>query len=363
MELGKGYRRIDVVCDKLTCWDKNTIHRRDFRTNHSENNNALNEYLAQKLISMHNISNQQLIVTYKDGILVSGGEVSDERCIVYCTSEEADARVVRHARDAASEGFTFIMIRTIDTDVLILALSYASTLSVEKEHSIFVAMYSTKGNAVTYYNVNEIACKLGVRTLSALPFFFAFTGCDTCSGLFGKGKCKCWDVWMADVKHYDITSTFIALGSAPVRVYEHQIDNLAYYLCKLYSTSENVISLQKERVFHFERSTDNDLRKLPMSRHGLVQHIRRASLQSGYSWRECVENIVLPDPSLWGWVVRDGKYVPRWQDVETVDLSLILKTCNCRKRSCKDCKCRKEPEMPCLPMCGCRRGCCDNAQG
>ena len=76
MELGKGYRRIDVVCDKLTCWDKNTIHRRDFRTNHSENNNALNEYLAQKLISMHNISNQQLIVTYKDGILVSGGVVS-----------------------------------------------------------------------------------------------------------------------------------------------------------------------------------------------------------------------------------------------------------------------------------------------
>ena len=139
---------------------------------------------------MHHVSNQQLLVTFKDGILFSGDAVSSNRCISKCTSEEADAKAVRHARDAETQGFSPIIIRTIDTDVLVLLIAHASSITLVTESSIFAAMYSTDNN-VTYYDINQTASKLGKHTVHALPFFYVFTRCDTTCRIFGKGKCKC----------------------------------------------------------------------------------------------------------------------------------------------------------------------------
>ena len=377
MELGARHRRIDVVCDRYfenslkeqtrsgrgvgskIVFNGDTPFPENFRDDflhHSENKNSLNEYLAEELISMHHISNQQLIVTYKDGILSSGDTVSSHRCISNCTSEEADAKAVRHARDAATQGFSSIIVRTIDTDVLVLLIAHASSVTLVTESSIFAAMYSTDNN-VTYYDINGTASKLGEHTVRALPFFYAFTGCDTTSSIFGKGKCKCWDIWHSDERKDEITSVLVELGSKPLALYDRQVDVLEYFVKKLYATTSATESLARERASLFERSTDNDLRKIPMSRHGLIQHTKRSCLQAGYLWRECFENIVLPDPLSWGWILQDGKLVPRWQDVDTANLSSVLKTCHCTKKSCTSCSCSKEQKMPCLPMCFCRRSC------
>ena len=81
---------------------------------------------------------------------------------------------MRHVRDAVSQGYESVIVRTIDTDVLVLLISFATSLDAP-DSSIYAAMCSTE-KYVSYYNVKEIESKLGSDVNKALPFFYAFTG-------------------------------------------------------------------------------------------------------------------------------------------------------------------------------------------
>ena len=50
-------------------------------------------------------------------------------------------------------------------------------------------------SAFKYRDVISAIFDLGKETCSALPFFNAFTGCDTVSSFFWKRKCMAWDAW------------------------------------------------------------------------------------------------------------------------------------------------------------------------
>ena len=45
-----------------------------------------------------------------------------------CTAEEEDPRLLRHIIHQASVGLKNIMVKTVDTDVLILAIAYCGKL-------------------------------------------------------------------------------------------------------------------------------------------------------------------------------------------------------------------------------------------
>ena len=47
----------------------------------------------------------------------------DVSALAPCSHDEADIRIMLHAIDATHKGFRKIMIRTVDTDVLVLAVS------------------------------------------------------------------------------------------------------------------------------------------------------------------------------------------------------------------------------------------------
>ena len=49
-----------------------------------------------------------------------------------------------------------------------------------------------------------------------------------------------------------------------------------------------------------------------------------------------MENVVLPDPTQWGWTIKDEKFVPRWQAVEIFDISTVTSSCSCKKKLCKN---------------------------
>ena len=172
------------------------------------------------------------------------------------------------------------------------------------------------------------------------------------------GKCKIWDAWKTDEKYTDITSVFIELGNLPECIHNHQIDVLEYFLKKIYSPGTRKLSdsLAQERLIKFKCIPDNGLRKLPMSRPGLIKNDKRSCYQAGYLWRECNNNIDLPDPTLlWGWCRGEGNsFVPKWQVIPTVEVPLLIDTCTCKTRLCKTCKCSKA-RMPCLPFCLCHR--------
>ena len=100
-----------------------------------------------------------------------------------CTHEEADTRVFVHCLDSVREGTKKLLIRTVDTDVVVMAISVFQRLSASE---IWIAFGSSK--AFRHIEVHKIAAVLGPEKSLALPAFHALTGCDQASSFCSKGK-------------------------------------------------------------------------------------------------------------------------------------------------------------------------------
>ena len=103
-----------------------------------------------------------------------------------------------------SSEYICIMVRTVDTDVVVLAVTYFCTMPVSE---IWIAFDT--GTHFRYIGIQGIAKALGTERASVLPLFTAFTECDTVSAFHGKGKKSAWDTWMAYVK---LTDVFVFLN-------------------------------------------------------------------------------------------------------------------------------------------------------
>lgn len=110
----------------------------------------------------------------------------DVSSLAPCTHEEADTRMLLHAGDAANRGHRRIMLRTVDTDVLVLAVSSVATF---QDTELWVAFGT--GKHLRYIPAHSIATALGDEKARALPMFHAFTGCDTVSSFAGREKKNC----------------------------------------------------------------------------------------------------------------------------------------------------------------------------
>ena len=72
-----------------------------------------------------------------------------------------------------NEGHTNISIRTVDTDVLVLAVTVAERIKIPE---IGIALEVEK---ISDLAPHEMARGLGPERLMALPMFHAFAGCGT----------------------------------------------------------------------------------------------------------------------------------------------------------------------------------------
>ena len=126
-----------------------------------------------------------------------------------CTHEEADTRMILHAADAVQEGHRKIALRTVDTDVLVLAIALAGRLQ-EQQVELWVVMGT--GSHLRYIAAHEISNCLGSEMSKSLPVFHTFTGCDTVSRFAGRGKKTAFTVW----KSYPaVTDAFLQLATTP----------------------------------------------------------------------------------------------------------------------------------------------------
>ena len=89
-----------------------------------------------------------------------------------CSHEEADTRMLLHAADAAKT-LKHVMIRTVDTDVVVLAVAFLEQLHLD---TLWIAF--GVGKNFHYIAAHDIAVALGTKRSSALPVFHALTGCD-----------------------------------------------------------------------------------------------------------------------------------------------------------------------------------------
>ncbi len=110
--------------------------------------------------------------------------------------EEADTRIVLHMNDSLQGGASTILVRTVDTDVMVILIGqFHAVISRHPNAALWVAFGT--GKHFCYYSINTICAHLGEVKSRCLPPFHAFTGCDTTSTFFGKTKRSAWNTWNA----------------------------------------------------------------------------------------------------------------------------------------------------------------------
>ena len=112
-----------------------------------------------------------------------------------CNHEEADIRMVVLLRHALLlEGAVTALVRTVDTDVVVILVGKLHDLKAVNAHvNIWVTF--GMGRNFKLISINRICASLGEQKSRSLPLFHAFTGCDTTSAFNGKGKRSAWKAW------------------------------------------------------------------------------------------------------------------------------------------------------------------------
>ena len=156
-----------------------------------------------------------------------------------CNHEDADTRMFVHVNNAITQdNFRSVLIRSVDTDVVVLAVNAAYRFNVE----IFVAFGT--GNSFRCIEAHQLAQKLGPEKCVAISLFNSFTGCDTTSFFSGRGKMSAWTVWeLFD----DVTRVFCALPMNPDNIHT-EMPVLERFVVLLYHKTSSKLEVNESRL-------------------------------------------------------------------------------------------------------------------
>ena len=157
-----------------------------------------------------------------------------------CNHEEADTRVFLHALDMSRRGMQRIMIKTVDTDVIVLAVALFSELNLQK---LWIDFGS--GQTQTCYPIHEICNCLGEESAKAMLFFHAFTGCDQTSFFANCKKKNAWSTWR---NFANVTATFAKLSSDPtMQAVKDAMPMLEHFVVLMYDRTSKCLDVKSCR--------------------------------------------------------------------------------------------------------------------
>jgi len=313
-----------------------------------QNKSELFKFLSERTICIPLPESKCLLATSGENVLFSGN--NDFESLQPCLHEEADTRLVLHAANAAKAGYKKIAIRTVDTDVLVIAISTWQEMQCEE---LWLAFGT--GKKYRYIAVHELANCLGPEKSKALPAFHSLTGCDTTSSFCGKGKKTAWLAWS---NFPDVTAALLKLGSTLDTISDDTMLLLERFVILLYDRTAEHISVNSARQ-HFFTQKGWQIGNIPPTRDALLQHVKRAAYQSGHVWSQTlVVAPVLPCPSEWGWNLENDEWQPLWMTLPEADKCCPeLLRCGC-KSGCitRRCKCVRA-NLKCTALCSCEGEC------
>ena len=178
---GKGVRRIVVPSAAIPKNWKDLLRVDDNKT------------------QLFSLLSHQVTILQREGKAVYATDGHDALCsiaqidltgLVPCSHEEDDTRLFGHVADAVKKGYRKLLVRTVDTDVVVVAIA---TLNRTKPDELWVAFGT--GGYFRFIPFHKVAAAVGPRKSSTLPLFHALTGCDTVSSFAGIGKKTAWAAW------------------------------------------------------------------------------------------------------------------------------------------------------------------------
>ena len=144
---------------------------------------------------------------------------------LYSTQVEADTCLLLHAKHAEEQS-TAIIIASQDTDVFIMSLSFACEFACQ------VYIKSSTQTREKFVDLQKLAAAVGHNTCCALPGLHSFTGCDTVSAFWGKGKISAFQIMQKNMKYQDAFTQLGKKWSVPRDLF----NVLQEFTCKLYAT-------------------------------------------------------------------------------------------------------------------------------
>ena len=208
--------------------------------------------------------------------VVLNNDRSDPEDLSPCTHEEADTRLLLHGADAARRGYTKVMVRTVHTDFVVIAVTKFQYLSLSELWIEFGV-----GKHLKYLPPHDISRSICEEKSQALLAFHAFTGCDQKSSFTHYGKKTAWEAWGA---FNEVTAAFQALNNAPtVDVVDEMIPILERCVTVVYDRTSTCMEVNDVRRNLFTRK-GRDIEAIPPTSDALHQHAKRSTYQAGHCW-------------------------------------------------------------------------------
>ena len=169
-----------------------------------ENKKELFCFLSDEIVK-HDMGGKLLLSTKCDSVL--SNRQCDVSALQPCNHCEADTRIFLHLAHAAAHGHHKAYVRTVDSDVVVIAIHFFSTLGLSE---LWVGFGS--GKTLRDIPIHDICSQLEPSRSLALPLFHAITGCDTTSQFLGCDKKTAWTSWQNTP---GLTETLVALTNEP----------------------------------------------------------------------------------------------------------------------------------------------------
>ena len=122
-----------------------------------ENKTELFSFLADQAMLVQCKADKQVIST-EDETTLFRIHRNDTTSLCPCTHEEADTRLLLRALDASAKGCKRVMLRTVDTDVVVLSIAMDSKINAESFWITFGV-----GKNFRYISAKAIAANLGMN--------------------------------------------------------------------------------------------------------------------------------------------------------------------------------------------------------
>ena len=195
-----------------------------------ENKKELFAFLSQQAGKIET-DGKQVIVTNGKGVLCYPSTYTSEK-LSPCSHEEADTRMMVHVADAVDKGHNSIIIRTVDTDVVVLAVAAVHTLGIKE---IWVSFGTGKNHRIL--PTHRYASALGPVRSKSPPIFHALTGSDTTSFFTRHGKKTAWNTWET---YLEVTRTFVELASGPSYITDETLATIERFIVLMYDRTSKL---------------------------------------------------------------------------------------------------------------------------
>ena len=268
--------------------------------------------------------------------------------------EEADTRLLFHAKHASRQNCDSILVVTPDTDIAMLFLAFSRQITSN------LYLRTLTGNKVKIWNINDIKRNLTPRlsnnvsssindVCDALIGLHAYTGCDSVSAFAGKGKTKAVKLLL---NSDDFIMLFKQLGS-DWDITDDQRNRLEQFTCELYGEKKNSINEVRYSLY-CKKDGIIGSEKLPPCANSLYFHMKRACYQTRL-WRLSLDGVyVVPQPyNSYGWELNDN-YVLKvvWFDCKVApDQCMDLLSCSYKKQCVPNSCCCIDNQLLCTDMC------------